>query len=339
MTTDEKQLLEKENALMKAELRALTAAKEGYVQSEEIDLREIWAAIWGGKWLIIFITFLFSTAAVIIALSIPNEYRSTAILAPASQSKGGGLASLASQFGGLASLAGVSLGGGVAEDKSLVAIEVMKTWGFLEKFIEDNNIQAELFAVKGWNRLTKELVFDENIYDSENKVWIRDYDPSKGETPEPSSWELYKELNARININQDKATGLINLTVDHYSPEVAKIWVDKLIIAINQHIQEQDKSEANESIAYLSEKIQETKIADMKSVFYKLIEEQTKTLMLTEVSKEYVLKTLSKAKVAEEKSKPKRGIICILGFLLGVLLSVSVVLVKYFVNINKKESR
>ncbi|MDQ7050414.1 MAG: GNVR domain-containing protein [Enterobacterales bacterium] len=52
--------------------------------------------------------------------------------------------------------------------------------------------------------------------------------------------------------------------------------------------------------------------------------------MLAEVSDEYVFKTLSPAKVAEEKSKPKRALIAILGFMLGGMLSVIIVLVRHF---------
>ena len=71
----------------------------------------------------------------------------------------------------------------------------------------------------------------------------------------------------------------------------------------------------------------------MQSVFYQLIEEQTKTLMLAEVSDEYVFKTVSPAKVAEEKAKPMRALIVILGFMLGGMLSVIIVLIRHFRNL------
>ncbi|MET1253590.1 Wzz/FepE/Etk N-terminal domain-containing protein [Aliikangiella maris] len=309
-------------------------------ESDEIDLRELWNAIWQGKWLIVGVTFIFAITSVFYALSLPNEYKSTAILAPETQSGGaGGLSKLAGQFGGLASLAGLNLGGGGAEDKSVIAMEIIKTWGFLEKFIEDNNIQVEVFAAKGWNRSTNELIIDPEIYDVENKNWVRDFDSKKGETAEPSSWELFEEFRERISISQDKKTSLINLSVEYYSPVLAKEWTDKLVKSINEHIQKQEKEEATKSIEYLKAKIGETNIADMQAVFYQLIEEQTKTLMLTEVSDEYVFKTISYAKVAEEKSKPKRALICVLGVMLGGMLSVLIVLVRYFSNSNKIESK
>ncbi|WP_444994331.1 Wzz/FepE/Etk N-terminal domain-containing protein [Aliikangiella sp. IMCC44359] len=327
-------VLEARNSQLEANISLLATRGlllETNSSGDEIDLRELWAAIWQGKWLIVGITFLFAIASVFYALSLPNEYKSTAILAPATQSGGaGGLSKLAGQFGGLASLAGINLGSGGAEDKSVIAMEIIKTWGFLEKFIEDNDIQVEVFAAKGWNRSTNELIIDSDIYDVENNKWVRDFEPSKGQKAEPSSWELFKKFKERISINHDKKTSLITLSVEYYSPFIAKELADKLVMAINANIQDQDREEALKSIQYLNNKIKETSIADMQSVFYQLIEEQTKTLMLAEVSEEYVFKTLSPAKIAEEKSKPKRALIVILGIFIGGFFSIIIVFVRYF---------
>jgi len=335
MNNTETNNLEKENEELKAQIRALStlnpAPYTGVVDdSDEIDLKELWNAIWAGKWLIIGITFIFSVASVLYALSLPDEYKSTALLAPASSSSSSQLGKLAGQFGGLASLAGINLGGGGAEDKTVIAMEIMKTWGFLEEFIKDNNIEVEVFAAEGWDRATDTLKIDPDLYDVENQKWVREFNSGRGQKLEPSGWELYEKFTNRVSVSQDKTSGLVSLAVEFYSPEKAKDWADKLIKAINAHIQKQDRDEATKSINYLNDKIKETNVADMQSVFYQLIEEQTKTLMLAEVSEEYVFKTLSSAKVAEEKTKPKRALIAILGFMLGGMLAIIVVLIRHF---------
>jgi LPS O-antigen subunit length determinant protein (WzzB/FepE family) len=68
----------------------------------------------------------------------------------------------------------------------------------------------------------------------------------------------------------------------------------------------------------------------METVFYQLIEEQTKNMMLTQVKPEYVLKTIQPPQVPDEKSKPQRALIVILGTLLGGVLSVLIVLFRFF---------
>jgi LPS O-antigen subunit length determinant protein (WzzB/FepE family) len=67
-------------------------------------------------------------------------------------------------------------------------------------------------------------------------------------------------------------------------------------------------------------------------VFYKLIEEQTKTMMLVEVADEYVLKTIDPANTPDKKDMPKRPLIVVLATMLGGMLSVIIVLIRYFKN-------
>lgn len=335
--------LETRNVQLETNLSLLAARNSqleaGSTSSEdEIDLRELWSAIWSGKWLIIAITFVISVVSVLYSLSLPDEYKSKVLLAPASSSSSSQMGKLAGQFGGLASLAGINLGGGRAEDKTHVAMEIINTWGFLEKFIKDNGIEVEVFAAEGWDRASNQLKIDPDIYDSENHKWVRKFRPNKGQKLVPSGWELFEKISSRISITQDKTSGFITLSVEYFSPIIAKQWTEKLVEAINAHIQRQDREDASKSIAYLNDKIKETKVADMKSVFYQLIEEQTKTLMLAEVSDEYVFKTLSPAKVAEIKTKPKRALIVILGGLLGGMLSVLIVLVIHFKRNTKSDT-
>ncbi|WP_293752386.1 Wzz/FepE/Etk N-terminal domain-containing protein [uncultured Paraglaciecola sp.] len=303
-----------------------------FSKSDEIDLRELWSTIWKGKWLIICITSVFTVSSVFYALSIPDVYKSTAILAPASTSSSSTLSSLAGQFGGFASLAGINLGGSSGGDKTTIAIALIKTWGFLEDFIKNNKIEVEVFAAKGWDRSTRKLLIDQNLYDTKTSTWVRgNVPPSQDGTLVPTSWKLFQKIKNKINISQESKTGLISLSVEHYSPFVAKRWVDLLVLAINEHMQLQGRKEALNSIKYLKTQINNTNIAEMRTIFYQLIEEQTKTLMLAEISSEYVFRTLSSAKIAEVKIKPKRAFIVILGAVLGVMLSMLLVLVHHFI--------
>jgi LPS O-antigen subunit length determinant protein (WzzB/FepE family) len=53
------------------------------------------------------------------------------------------------------------------------------------------------------------------------------------------------------------------------------------------------------------------------------------------VRDEYVFKTIDPAIVPEQKFKPKRALICVLGVLLGGMLSVMIVLIRHFVSKSK----
>ena len=297
---------------------------------DEIDLRELFTAIWQGKWIIIAITTLFAVASVFYAINQPNIYKSEALLAPAEQEQQGGLGALAGQFGGLASLAGVNLGSGGGVDKTQMALEVLKSRKFTSEFIQKHNILPELMAAKAWNRETNTIIYNEEVYDKAEKKWLREVKtPFKAE---PSMQEAYKKFKKIVNTNKDKETGMVTIAIEHISPYIAQQWVNWLIQDINKTMKQRDVLEANKSTDFLTKQIQLTKIADIRAVLYKLVEEQTKTIMFANVRDEYVFKTIDPALVPEEKSGPKRALICILGVLLGVMLSVMLVLIRYFMN-------
>ena len=293
---------------------------------DEIDLRELFGVLWAGRTIIAGVTSMFAIVAVIYALTIPNEYKATAVIAPA-QSGVSGLGDMASQLGGLASLAGINIGGGEGGEAQ-EAMEIMQSWGFIEKFIEKNDLAVEVFAADGWDRSNNELTIDSDVYDVGKNEWMRN--PPSGKTPAPSSWELYEEFSARLSVSSDKKSGLVSVSVEYYSPLAAKQWVDLFVVTINEHMRDRKLAQVNNNIQYLEAQIEKTAIADMREVFYQIIEEQIKNKMLAEASPEYAFTTVSRAMLPEEQSKPKRALICILGTLLGGMLSILVVLIRHY---------
>ena len=292
---------------------------------DEIHLRELFSALSAGKVKIIAITAVFAVASVIYALSVPNQYKATALLAPA-QSGGGGLSGALGQLGGLASLAGVSIGGG-GSSESQIAQEIMKSWSFVEDFIADNDLTVEVYAAEGWSKGSNELQINQDAYDSEDNQWLIEND--SGVVGPPSSWQLFKAFSGRVAVSEDKKSGLLSVSIEYYSPQIAKQWLDLYISAINKHMQARQVEKVSNNISYLEAQIEKTAIAEMREVFYTIIEEQTKSKMVAEASPDYAFVAVSPSMVPEEKSQPKRALICILGTLLGGILSVLLVLVMH----------
>lgn len=297
------------------------------IRDDEIDLLELWRALMAKKWLIIFITLLFAAGSVFYALSLPDMYKSEALLASAEQSDSNSLGRMAGQLGGLASLAGFNFRNG-GSSKSAEALEIMKSWSFIESFIQEQGIQAEVFAVKKWDKQTNSLVYNEEMFDPVNRAWL--VNPELKKSMEPTSWQLYNRFDSFLSVNTDVKTGFTTLAVEHYSPKIAEQWTTALIEKINRQIQERDISESEKNIAFLKQQIESTSLASMQTVFYQLLESQIKTLMLAKGSREYVFKTISPAREAEVRSKPKRAVICVVGTMAGFMLSVLIALVLAF---------
>ena len=70
----------------------------------------------------------------------------------------------------------------------------------------------------------------------------------------------------------------------------------------------------------------------MTEVFAELIEEQTKTVMLANVTDEYVFQVIEPPVAPELKSEPQRALICVLGVLLGGMLALVMVLIRHYAN-------
>ena len=294
---------------------------------DEIDLRELFGVLWGNKIKIIGITAVFAVVSVIYALSVPNQYKASALLAPAQQ-QSGGLSGALGQLGGLASLAGVSIGGGESSEAQ-VAQEIMKSWSFIEGFIADNDLAVEVYAAEGWSRESNQLKFDNDVYAVKTNTWLVEND-NIGRVGPPTSWQLFEKFSEMLVVSEDKKSGLISISIEYYSPQIAKQWLDLYISSINKHMQARQVVKVSNNIEYLEAQIEKTSITEMQEVFYTIIEEQIKSQMLAEASPDYAFVAVSPSMVPEEKSQPKRALICILGTLLGGILSVLTVFVLHF---------
>jgi len=293
---------------------------------DEIDLRELFGVLWAGRLKVIAITAVFAVVSVFYALSAPNQYKATALLASA-QSDSSGLSGALGQLGGLASLAGVGIGGGVSSEAQ-IAQEIMKSWSFIEGFIAENNIAVEVYAAQGWSKASNQLQINDEAYDAENDQWL--IENEAGVTGPPSSWSLFNAFSQRLAVSEDKKSGLVSVSIEYYSPQIAKQWLDMYVAAINAHMQQRQMTKVTNNINYLQTQIEKTSIFEMREVFYSIIEEQTKNKMLAEASPEYAFVAVSPSMVPEETSQPQRALMCILGTLLGGILSVLLVLVMHY---------
>jgi len=300
----------------------------------DIDVGDVVDILFMAKKFIIVGAMLVGGLFLLISFTLPEKYESKIILVPA----GGGdasshMAGLFGQVGSLASLAGVNIDG--TGSREVVALEVMKTWGFIEAFISSNDIAPEVVAVVDWDEKSGELQY-KSSFDPSTRSWSGGgWAVGGGINGKPKSWDVYKKFKKNMSIVQDSKSGLITIRLKHYSPHLAKEWLELLVDSVNEYFRERDKSKAISRISYLQEKAVETSVAEMKSVFYELIEEQIKTLMLAEASDEYVFEVVSAPKVAEEKVGPGKLVLVLAGVILGIIISAAVVILKFATKLNE----
>ena len=91
-----------------------------------------------------------------------------------------------------------------------------------------------------------------------------------------------------------------------------------------------DIQEAERSIAFLNMQREKTNLVALDEVFAQLIEEQTKTIMLANSRPEYLFEIIDPAIAPEMRFSPNRALFCVIGTLIGGILSILLVLLLHY---------
>lgn len=295
--------------------------------NDEIDLRELFNALLQGKWVIVSITAFVSISGVIFSLLLPNIYESKALLVPVNPTSN--ISGTIGKYSGLAGIDGISLPSIDDEGNSLKAIQKISSLSFFENNIMPNIYLPDLMAVSSWDSKTNTIIFDKSIFDQNNNMWVRDYSYPKQQIPSAQeSFEVFKTKH--LDLSEDKKTGFTTLSIKHKSPSIAKQWAELIVNEVNSFYRQKDKSESEKAFSYLNEQFLVTGLSEIKQVLAQLMQDEIKKLTLIEVNQFYVFDYIDPPAVMENKSEPKRALICILIALLGGILSVAYVLLRHY---------
>ena len=203
----------------------------------------------------------------------------------------------------------------------------MQSRRFLADFIERHNLLVPIMATKEWDESADALRYQDHLYDTVSGKWVRKVRAPRQQTPTFLEAQQFFKDNF-LSVSQDKKTGFVTVAVEFYSPQMASTWTQLLIDDLNREIMQRDVTQAENAIEYLNSQIEGTALADLRRVFSRLIEEQTKTIMLAAVSEEYLLKTLDPPVPPEFRSAPRRSVIVLASVFLagvfGVLIALAV---------------
>jgi len=286
----------------------MMAAMYGMQQEDEIDLLEYWRIIWKKKLLIIGVSLLAGICAAGYSLTLPNIYRAEVLLAPVSdESKSGGLSAALGGLGGLASMAGISLGGGGSVEENLA---VLKSREFLWRFINDQKLMSILF---------------EGAWDADKKTW-KESDPDA----QPSLWGAYRKLTKGgvLNVSTDKQSNLVTVAVEWKDAELAAQWANALVSRLNDCLRQRAIAESKSNLEYLNRELARTQVEDIRKALFELISQEQKKAMLANTRKQFAFQVIDTAVAPDKKSKPKRALIVILSAFVAGFLAVIFVFIR-----------
>tara|TARA_B110000196_G_scaffold164786_1_gene141705 strand:+ start:109 stop:1038 length:930 start_codon:yes stop_codon:yes gene_type:complete len=290
---------------------------------DEIDFKELFNVLWTAKKLIIQITAIFAIGSVVYSLSLNNHYKSESLLLARSSSENQGL----SKYSNLAAMAGISLPSS-GDDKAAQTIELIKSRKFVKHLLTFENILPSILAAKSYNNSTQELLFNQKLYESETKTWKNK--PKNNRAMIPSYLEAHEAYIDMLSITQNKKTGFILISIEHLSPVFAKDFLELIIRESNELLRKKDMEESKQGLEYLTSELSKTPFVEIKESINALIAVQLEKQMLAKINQDYILIDIEPPFIPEQKSKPTRTYICILGTMLGGMLSVLIVLIRHY---------
>ena len=290
-----------------------------------IDFSDMFSALIKRKVLIVLSTLIAGLISVFFALSLPNIYKSNSILAPSTTNES--LSSQISSLSPVASLVGVNLPVGEVP-KTYEAIERIKSFEFFSNHFLPYIKLEDLIAVDKWIPDGNTIIYNNKLYDESKKEWVRNVSYPRNKVP--SNQEAFREYKRILDIQIDKNTSFVEISIIHKSPVISKNWLDIVINNINESMRSIDIDNAQNSIDYLNEYYKSTNVQSLKESISNLQESQMQTLMLASSNSDYIFKILDAPYVSERKSSPNRALICIIITFLGFILSILYILVIHY---------
>lgn len=250
---------------------------------EEISLQELLEAVSRLKWRIMVFVVACTVAAGALTWMTPRKYTATVTLAASlndnTESKLGGLASLASQFGGLGSLAGFSL---PSETQKWESVAVLQSEQLTRRFIDQNHLLPVLFA-KQW--------------DARLGRW-KTSDPKKI----PTLWKANRYFKSIRKVEMDNRTGLVTMTVTWKNPVEAAAWANGIAAMTNDYLRKKAIDKSERSIAYLTTEAEQTTVVEARTAIYTVMANEIDKAMLARGTEEYAFQILDPAYPPEKPS-------------------------------------
>jgi LPS O-antigen subunit length determinant protein (WzzB/FepE family) len=254
-------------------------------REDEIDFIDLWWIIWDHKILVAATTTVCVLLALVMALTATPLYRASVVVTEVRESGLDSQAGLTGEVGGLASLAGLNLG---MEHPERLA--VLRSRHLVEEFVKSPDVLPLLVAGEKDER--------------HKSLWL--------------TVERFRK--SVLDIKEDKFQGIKTVTMDWKDPAVAARWADEFVALANRLLRDKAIEDASRNVAFLNEQVGHAGTVELQNVMYRLIEQETRTLMLAKGRLEYAFTVVDPAVKAEVRVSPKRTLMVLSGAVIGGLL-------------------
>jgi len=264
--------------------------QEKIADESNVDVVALIELLWRYRLVVIGCTLLGAGVAIWMALTARYLYEAEVVVTPVVEDANG-IGSLAGRFGGLASLAGISLpasGGSAVEAQAILQSRYLA-----ETFIAGNKLEAELGGA------------------SDATVW--------------KAVDLFRRTVLKVTLQKDKGT--TSVTIRWKDPVKAALWANQYVALANDILRNRALQASNRNIKFLNEKLSTTSVLEVQRVMYSLIENEAKNHMLASTRTDYAFTIVDPAVTPEDRVWPRRTLMVATGTAVGFALGAFLALV------------
>jgi uncharacterized protein involved in exopolysaccharide biosynthesis len=238
----------------------------------------------------------------IVAISTRAVYVGEVTLVPEGASTGAATAAIAKRLSGLASIAGISVGGqgNSTRDAALATLESYK-------------IAADFLSGEG---------LEGKVVEAHSK---RDLLALLGRKPRITTWEAVRDFREHMSVSQDKDTSLVHVSVEWYDPVSASTWANRLVALTDSRLRALALENARARLDYLQREMEKTTVLSIQQLIASMMEDDLKTLATAGADRNYAFNVIDPAVPADKPTRPKRFLIIVAfafaGLVIGVLAS------------------
>jgi len=268
------------------------------------NLWSIWQTLWRGKWTVIVASVVVGMLAAVYSLMAEKWYRADLLMIAAeTPADRGGLTDQLGSLGGIAGLAGISLG----SKSTAEPMGILKSRQFIGDFIRARQLMPVLFP---------------HDFNAAGQCrWAATSDC-------PDKHDAFKLFSVKVlDVAADKKTGLVTVSVEWTDPSIAANWANSLIERLNERLRQRAMEESEASVGYLKVELEQARVVPLQQSIGRLLQNELQKAMLARVTKEFAFRVLDRAEAPKWRVWPKRGQIVAFAIVLAGLLSSIVVLV------------
>jgi uncharacterized protein involved in exopolysaccharide biosynthesis len=253
-------------------------------KDSEINFVALFWIVWDQKFLVLAVSLLGGVIAAILALKAVPVFRAQVTVTEVHDSGMGNAAGFMGQLGGLASIAGLDMNsnGQEAERSAILASR-----GLVDAFVKRYKLAPVI----------------------------------NGNSPLNSDWFAVERFRKDVyELHEDKLKGTTTLTFYWTDPVIAARWANDFIGLANEILRNRATDESTRNIEYLNKQLAHTNAVEIQQAIYRLIEGETKSLMLAHGRLEYAFTIVDPAVAPQVRFSPRRTLMVLSGLFIGGFL-------------------